>query len=132
VIDSRKNGRNRQHLDPGRCQLDGEGQAVQPTTQLADLPRVVLAQAKGRLRCRRPSSEEVHGFRMLQFAYGHLGAWELERREGIFMLARDVQPRPARHDHLESGCGGEERRQVGRRAGDVLEVVQHRQDLTGL
>jgi hypothetical protein len=46
--------------------------------------------------------------------------------EGV--LARDPQPRPARHQHLQGRAGGEEIGDDGGGGGNLLEVVEHQEE----
>jgi hypothetical protein len=101
--------RGSKHAAACRSELDRERQLVEAATELGDrlvgLERCALAEELDRLR---------------------LG----ERRHRVLDLAIDPQQLPAGDEKPQVGAGFEQLRELGRRLGHLLEVVEQQQKLT--
>ena len=97
-----------------RGELDGEGEAVEATTEEGD-PRIGHVRDLGAGGCGRPLHEELGGARA-------------ERTERVHGLAVDPQRLPARDDHARLVAGIEDRvDEPGALVKQVLTVVEHQQ-----
>ena len=92
----------------GGGELERERELVEAQAELAHR----LARGESRIDRAGARQEE-----RLSVAFG-------ERGHGVGLLAADAQALPARDEHVEVGAGGEERRELGRRLHDLLEVVE--------
>ena len=90
-------------------QLDGERHVVESPAQLAD--RLVRLEA-------RPSAEELDGVRVRQ------------RRHRVLHLAADPQQLSTRDHGPQPRAGFEQLSKLGRGVRDLLEVVQHEQEVS--
>ena len=122
-----------QDLDAGRRQLDGQRQAVEAMATARRPARHSRIEAERRPRKPSPAGrtgrQPPSGRRRRRFRRAR---GKLERREGIFVLARNVERRPARGQDPQRGSSREQARQIGRGVRDVLEVVQHHEHPTRL
>ena len=119
--------RRRQHSQPRRGQLDGQGQSVQLARDLQQAGGVVIGQLELPARCARPRKQELHRFGSIQVVASVAGR-RAERWHGQEVLADDLQravgwlPGRTSRVHAASKRGNERCRFE-----QVLEVVEHEQ-----
>ena len=107
----------RQHSRPGRGELDRERQTVEPAADLRDRVEVLgSAPAEPRHR-RRPGQGRASPHRLP------------ERLHGEHLLAGEVEDTTARDDKGEPGAPPRRSRSKGPASIDMLEVVEHDQQL---
>jgi hypothetical protein len=104
-----------EELDPGSSQLDRERQAVEAPADLGD--HCAVAVLKGGLDCLRAFHEEGSGFRL-----GELG-------HGVLVLGGDPHRRAAGDERLDRRRLKQEADHLRRGVDDVLEIVEHKQQL---
>ena len=92
----------------GGGELEREGELVEAQAELAHR----LGRGEGRIDRTGARQEE-----RLSVAFG-------ERGHGVGLLAADPETLAARHQHIEVGTCAHERRELGRRLHDLLEVVE--------
>ncbi len=121
-----------QQLAAHRRQLDRQGQAVQNDNNFSDSPRIRFVELETRLDGldapdeqldrRAVCQQRLHRGQVLQIR-------KLHGRDGVFVLGHQVQARPAGHQQFETGGAFQPGRQLHRRNQDLLEIVQHQQEL---
>ena len=123
----------RQHFDPRRGQLDGEGQAIQPPADGGDGCRVVRGEGEGRLDRCCPLDEERHRRDLRQFCDRWQpvcrGQWQGEQRE--HPLSPHTERLATGGQDGEAGTGGKERDDVGCGGEHPLAVVEDEQQPLG-
>ena len=102
--------------DPGRCQLDRQGQSAEPIRDLADRGEGVVTEHEVRPMDPRPVDEQAHAGR------------DVQRRHGVPALPADPQQLPARRQYPQvrrvSNDPGDDLRALGQ---ELLQVVQDEQ-----
>ena len=112
----------------GGSELDCEGEPVQAADDLGDDRRICFRRRPpGGLRTRREEAHGVGSGDHVGFALTLLR--EAHGRNAEEVLARDVEPRPARREDAQSGSCGEQLGHERPRVEHVLDVVEHEQDL---
>ena len=115
----------------GRGQLDRQGQAVEPDAELGHRHLVLVVQGEVELRRPRPGHKEldrgivtqVHGRGQL-FAFG-----QRQRRRDKLVLAVELEQCPAGDQDFQGGSRFQQLDEQRRGGYQVLEVVQHQQQL---
>ena len=111
----------RQHRQPGRGQLDGQRDPVQPAADLGDGPDRRLVRRElhaGRLG---PVQEQPHG----RPAVLVTGTRQRQRGDRVLAPGPDPQRRPAGDQHDQAGAGFQQPDHGVPGGQHVLEVVQH-------
>ena len=115
---------------PGRGQLDGQRNAVQPGTHLRNRGRVVRRQLEGRAGRTGPGREQQAGLGSGDRRRRAVGR-QPQRRHREDQLTGNIQAFPAGGQEPHPAAPGKQRGHQGRRSRqDVLAVVQHHQQLT--
>ena len=133
LVKPRRQGLRRQQPDPGRGQLDGQRQPVQPAADLRDRRRVAAGQLEARVRGVRPLGEQAHrGVAPQLFGVrGRAGGRDRQRRHRELVLAGQPQHRPAGHQHHQARSGRQQPGQQRSRPQHLLEIVQRQQQPPG-
>ena len=123
----------REDLDAGRGQLDGQRQAVQGSHEPGHRRRVGLGQAEVRPGRPGPLHEEGHAVDLGQGLQGRqVGrVGDAQGRHRVLLLAVDVERGPRGDDAGQARRRPQEVAQEGRRAGDLLHVVEHEEHGAG-
>ena len=115
---------------PGRGQLDGQRDAVQPDAHLRDRGRVVRRQLKSGTGRTGPGREQQPGLRRGD-RRGRAAGRQPQRRHRDDQLTGNIQAFPAGGQEPHPPAPGNQRgHQARRRLQDVLAVIQHHQQLT--
>ena len=124
--------RRRQHLHPGRRQLDGQRQPVQPLADLGQLPRVLLGHVEVGANGLGTADEEGNRLGASYVGQARAAARQSERRHRSLALAPKAQRRPAGGQNLDGWARGEKvGNQRGRGGEEMLAVVEEHQQLAG-
>ncbi len=120
----------REQLDAGRGELDGEWQAVEATADVEDGRGIGVGQPEVGSDGHRALHEQRHALRARQRfgrdpARAQVG--QPERRDRVFLLARDVQDSPAADDDLRARADAQDVSHERRRGNHLLEVVEDEQ-----
>jgi hypothetical protein len=97
-------------------ELDRERKAVEPAAELHDLVRLLARPPEARCDGARPRGEQLD----------RVAGWE--RPDAVFVLAREVERRPARGEDGQLGGCGEQRAEQRCRLVHVLEVVHEQEE----
>ena len=121
----------RQQLDPRRRQLDGQRQAVEPAGDRRDRRRVLVVESESRHRGGGPLGEQAHRLAGGQRGRRRAGVLlrDRERRDRAFLLAGNAQRRAAADQDPNSPGLLEQPRHDRGAVQQMLEVVQHDQEL---
>src|SRR3989442_1559990 len=121
----------RQQFAPRRCQLQGQGQPVQPDADLGYSSRVVLRKDKSGLHGLRTLNEKgdrrVVQKLLMCWQMEWIGQGERRHRKLVFPL--HVQDRSAGHQNRDGGTGQEQFNQRGRSCEDLLKIIQQQQEV---
>ena len=113
------------HAHAARGELDGEGQAVEPTDELGDVADDVRRGLEVGSRCSGSFEEQRH---RRHVRVGGAGAGQPERSQGVDLLDREPEPLAAGGQHTDTRTErSDPGRQVADRGEHVLAVVQHEQ-----
>ena len=119
----------RQHGNPGRRQLDGQRQAIQPLTDTHHGGGIVAAQREIGIQRLRAVDEQAARLQLQRLLHGHgnsgpqAGQWERTNIDDV--LTRDSQDDAAGHQQLQVRTGIQELREERRGREDLLEVIEH-------
>ena len=122
-----------QQPDPGRGQLDGQRQPVQPAADLRHRPGVFVGQLEARGNGVRPLHEQAHRGVPLQVrrVAADPGGRNRQRGHRELMLPGQAQHRPAGDQHYQAGSSGQQLSQQRSGAHNLLEIVQRQQQPPG-
>ena len=121
----------RQQLDPRRGQLDRQRQAVKPPDDLGHRGGVPLVNGEPRRHGRCPLGKQPHRFRRSDRPGPALRLLIRDRQRGYraFLLARHPKRRPAAHHDPKTPGPAQQFRHDRSGRQQVLEIVQHDQEL---
>ena len=123
--------RGRERAQPGRRQLDRQRQTVQAGADLRDRGGILRGQGKARVGGLGARGEErdrlVAGNVGQRLVTGGSGSGSGRHRE--VLLARHAEHGPAGHERLQPRAGAQEVGDVRRGVDDLLEVVQHQEQV---
>ena len=88
-----------------------------------------IEQREPGLHATGPFDEQAHRFALERVVGPVRQVRHAERRDGILLLDRESERRPARDQHVQSGRRLEQLADPRRRVDDLLEVVEHEQRL---
>ena len=122
----------REEVEAGGRELDRQRQPVEPAADVGHGGGVVVGQAEVGPDAARPLDEQLDRLELAQLRgrrlRGRRGR-QRQRRHRDDVLAAHAERLAARHEQLETRAVGEELDEDRRRDGDLLEVVEHEQDL---
>ena len=128
----REEGLRREQLDPGGCQLDREREPIEARAQLGHRGRVLVRHREVVARSSGTLDEERDGVVLGEVLRGGQvpRVRHRERRHGVLVLAPDVENLAAAGENRQARCRGEQLAHERRAGDDLLEVVEHEEDLT--
>ena len=134
-----------EQLDPGGGKLDGQGHALEPRADRRHCRGIRVRDGKIRADRNGPGDEQADRLvrregrqidgaatRHADLVVSASGArirWHRQARDGILLLAGHAQRRAGCREDGEPGRATKEVRNDGARIDDLLEVVEHEQDL---
>ena len=122
------NLRRGQQVAPGRRQLDRQRQPIERPADRRHGPVVVAVETEVRVGRERPVHEQLNRRALRDLVLGSSGG-EPERLDREQALTPDPQRRPARDEHADSRRQLEQLGHEHRRREQMLEVVDHQQQL---
>ena len=120
-----------QHLDPGRGQLDGQGQPVQARADLGHRRGVGVGELEARIDGPSPLDEQLDGFELLERVGGGRlrGVGKAHRRDRVLAFGVKMQRLATGDQDADARCGGQQLADVAPRVQDLFEVVQQQQGM---
>ncbi len=109
-----------EHLDPRRCELEGERQCIEPAANCRDRRDVPRREPKVGLYVLHPFQKEAYSgsARQIGRRHGLRARFQFERADRIFPLASDTERSPAGNQHSK-------RRDRCQKIGNEWRGVQH-------
>ena len=121
---------HRQDAQARGRQFDRQWKSIQPPANLGDRRNVLLRQLELRIDASRSVGEELDRIACPELFDGSLGVSQRERWQPLISCSlRDAQAHPARDQHRQTGAGGVELRDERRSVDDLLQIVEHQQEL---
>ena len=132
MIEPGEQGPRGKRADPGGGQLDREGQTVEAVADLGDIDGIVFGQDERRIGRRGPIEKEGHrrgGGDLVEPAPPAVGSRCDQGLHRHDVLGTDAEPAPAGGHDVQPGADREQVGETGRGRDEMLDVVQHQQEM---